>query len=97
MMQGGTTFHFVKGEIAAALAQAHEAAYGKDVRLGGGINVIQQLLNQRLVEETHVAISPVLLGFGERLFEGVNLPTLGYACTQNQSMPLTTHPALSRQ
>jgi hypothetical protein len=45
----------------------------------------------------HVAISPVLLGSGERLFEGVNLPALGYACTKHEASPLATHIVLSRQ
>lgn len=83
--------------VAAALAQAREAAQGKDVRLGGGVNVIQQFLRQRLIDEMHIAIAPVLLGAGERLFEGVNLPALGYACTRHQASPLATHVVFSRQ
>ena len=58
---------------------------------------IQQYLRQRLIDEMHIAISPVLLGSGERLFEGVNLPALGYACTKHQSTPLATHLILARQ
>jgi dihydrofolate reductase len=96
-MEGGTTFHFVTAGIGAALAQAREAAEGKDVRVGGGVNVIQQYLRQRLIDEMHVAIVPVLLGSGERLFEGTNLPALGYACTGHQSTPLATHVVLARQ
>jgi dihydrofolate reductase len=97
VMEGGTTFHFVTEGIAAALAQAREAAEGKDVRVGGGVNVIQQYLRQRLIDEMHIAISPVLLGSGERLFEGVNLPALGYACTKHQSTLLATHVVLTRR
>jgi dihydrofolate reductase len=67
------------------------------VRLGGGVSVIQQCLRQRLVDEIHIAIAPVLLGAGERLFEGVNLPALGYACTQHVSTPLATHVVFTRQ
>ena len=97
VMEGGTTFHFVTDGIDAALARAREAAAGKDVRLGGGVQVIQQYLRRRLIDEMHVAISPVLLGSGERLFEGVNLPALGYACTRHESSPLATHVVLARQ
>jgi dihydrofolate reductase len=97
VMDGGTTFHFVTQGAAVALARAREAAAGKDVRVGGGVNVIQQYLHQRLIDEMHIAISPVLLGSGERLFEGVNLPALGYACTRCESSPLATHVVLSRQ
>jgi dihydrofolate reductase len=97
VMEGGTTFHFVTEGAGAALAQAREAAAGKDVRVGGGVNVIQQYLRQRLIDEMHVAIAPVLLGSGQRLFEGTNLPALGYACTRHQSTPLATHVVLVRQ
>jgi dihydrofolate reductase len=97
VMEGGTTFHFVTEGIASALAQAREATEGKDVRVGGGVNVIQQYLRQRLIDEMHIAVSPVLLGSGERLFDGVNLPALGYACTKHQSTSLATHVVLTRQ
>jgi dihydrofolate reductase len=97
VMEGGTTFHFVTDGIAAALARAREAAGGKDVRVGGGVNVIQQYLRQRLIDEMHVAIAPVLLGSGERLFEGLNLLALGYACTRHEASPLATHIILTRQ
>ena len=97
VMEGGTTFHFVTDGIEAALARARDAAGDKDVRVGGGVNVIQQYLRQRLVDEMHVAISPVLLGAGERLFEGVDLPALGYACTRHAASARATHVVLSRQ
>jgi dihydrofolate reductase len=97
VMEGGTTFYFVTDGIAAALERAREAAAGKDVRLGGGANVIQQYLRQRLIDEMHIAISPVLLGSGARLFEGVDLPALGYVCSQHVATPLATHVVLSRQ
>lgn len=97
VMEGGTTFHFVTEGAAAALAQAREAAGAKDVRLGGGVNVIQQYLRQRLIDEMHVAISPVLLGSGERLFEGIDLPALGYACTKHEASALATHVILARR
>jgi len=96
-MEGGTTFHFATDGITAALERALEAANGKDVRLGGGVSVIQQYLRERLVDEMHIAIAPVLLGSGERLFEGINLPALGYACTKHEASSRATHIVLSRQ
>jgi dihydrofolate reductase len=80
-MKGGTTFHFVTSGIESALSQAFEAAGGADVRLGGGPSTIQQYLRAGLVDELHVAIVPILLGGGERLFEEVGvLP--GYECAE---------------
>lgn len=97
VMQGGTTFYFVTEGIEVALARAREAAGAKDVRVGGGVNVIQQYLRQRLIDEMHIAISPVLLGAGERLFEGVNLPALGYTCVQHVATERATHLVLAKQ
>jgi dihydrofolate reductase len=91
VMEGGTTFYFVTDGLASAVKQAREAAGGKDVRLGGGVSVIQQGLRERLIDEMHVAIAPVLLGSGEHLFNGLNLPALGYTCTQHAASPLATH------
>ncbi len=96
-MEGGTTFHFVTEGIGAALARAREAAQEKDVRLGGGVDVIRQYLRERLVDEMHVAVAPVVLGAGERLFDGVDLPALGYACTRHEASPFATHVILTRQ
>lgn len=97
VMDGGTTFHFVTEGIDVALARAREAAEGKDVRVGGGVNVIQQFLRRRLIDEMHIAVAPVLLGSGERLFEGVDLPALGYECSQHVATPLATHFVIARR
>jgi len=96
VMDGGTTFHFVTEGTAVAVERAREAAGGKDVRVGGGVNVIQQFLRQRLIDEMHIAISPVLLGSGERFFEGVNLPALGYACVKQEATARANHLILVR-
>jgi len=96
-MDGGTTFHFVTEGADVALARARQAAGGKDVRVGGGVQVIQQYLRQRLIDEMHIAMSPVLLGAGERLFEGVNLVELGYTCTRHEATARATHLVLTRQ
>jgi dihydrofolate reductase len=70
-MQGGTSFHFVTDGIESALAQAREAAAGKDVKIAGGADVANQYLAAGLVDEMTLNVAPVLLGGGERLFEGV--------------------------
>jgi dihydrofolate reductase len=96
VMEGGTTFHFVTDGIQSALAQARDAANGKDVRVGGGAATIRQYLKQRLIDELHIAIAPVLLGNGERLFEGINLLELGYTCSKHVATPRATHIVLTR-
>jgi dihydrofolate reductase len=96
VMAGGTTFHFVTEGVEAAVEQARAAAGDQDVRMGGGVSVIQQALRARLVDELHVAISPVLLGAGERLFEGVDLPALGYRCERQVGTERATHVVLRR-
>lgn len=97
VMQGGTTFHFVTDGIHAALDKAADAAAGKEVRIGGGVATIHQYLRAKLIDELHVAVSPVLLGSGERLFEGIDLVELGYHCTERAATPKATHFVLSRQ
>jgi len=96
VMEGGTTFYFVTEGIESALAQAREAANGKDVRIGGGAATIRQYLKHRLIDELHIAIAPVLLGSGERLFDNIDLPSLGYSCTQHVGTPRATHIVLTR-
>lgn len=90
-MQGGTEFHFVTDGIEAARARAFDAANGADVRLGGGVATMQQYLRAGLVDEMHVAVSPVLIGSGERLFEGLDLPRLGYRVSEVLASPAATH------
>ena len=96
-MEGGTTFHFVTGGIHDALGRAREAAGGKDVRIGGGADTVNQYLRAGLIDELHIAISPVLLGRGERLFEGVDMRALGYECLQFVGSEKATHVVLARQ
>lgn len=97
VMQGGTTFHFVTDGIDAALRRAREAAAGKDVRLGGGAATIRQYLRARLVDMMHVAESSVLLGAGESLFAGVDLPALGYRIEEHVATAGATHYVLVRE
>ena len=93
-MEGGTTFHFVTGGIHEALSRAREAANGLDVRVGGGAEVIRQYLQEALIDELHIAISPILLGQGERLFEGANLQAVGYECVELVGSEKATHVVL---
>jgi dihydrofolate reductase len=95
-MEGGTTFHFVTQGIHEALQQARGAAAGKDVRIGGGANTVQQYLRAGLVDELHIAVAPVLLGRGERLFADVDLRAQGYTCTQSAATEAATHYLLAR-
>ena len=81
-MKGGTDFRFVTDGIESALEQAKAAAGGKDIRIGGGTATVRQFLEKRLIDEVHLAISPVLLGDGENLFQGLNLSKLGYECAE---------------
>lgn len=96
-MEGNTTFHFVTGGIHAALDLARRAAGGRDVRIGGGPHTVQQYLRAGLVDEMHVAVAPVLLGGGERLFEGVDLRALGYACVTSVASDKAAHFVFRRQ
>ena len=96
-MDGGTTFHFVTGGIHEALARAREAADGADVRVGGGAQTVCQYLDAALIDELHFAVIPVLLGSGERLFDG--LPRLGeaYECVVTQQGERAVHVVLRKQ
>lgn len=94
VMEGGTTFHFVTDGIQAALERAKAAAQGKDVRIGGGVATIQQFLRARLIDELHIAISPVLLGSGERLLAGLDMTELGYGCVEHVGTEKATHVVL---
>lgn len=81
-MKGGAIFHFVTAGIEAALEMAQAEARDRDIRLGGGTKTIRQYLSSKLVDEMHIALSPTLLGSGESLFHGINLPELGYECVE---------------
>jgi dihydrofolate reductase len=96
-MEGGTTFHFVTDGIHEALKRAVSAAKGQDVRLGGGVSTIRQYLRAGLVDEMHIAISPVLLGSGESLFAGLNLLQLGYQRTEHVATAHAMHVVLSKR
>jgi dihydrofolate reductase len=96
-MNGGTTFHFVTDGIEAALRRATDAAAGRDIRVGGGIATIRQYLRAGLIDQMHLAIAPTLLGSGEALLTGLDLPKLGYRCTEHVPTPSATHVVLAKQ
>ncbi|NID14760.1 dihydrofolate reductase family protein [Luteibacter yeojuensis] len=96
-MNGGTVFHFVTGGIDEALARAKEAAGGNDVRIGGGASTIRQYLGAGAIDELHIAVSPVLLGRGETLFTGLDLPGLGYAVKEQAQGEHAMHIVLARR
>lgn len=96
-MEGGTVFHFVTDGIEAALDRAKEAAKGRDVRIGGGAATIRQFLTAGLVDEMHVAVAPILLGGGEPLFAGIDLPRLGYEVSRHVCSEKATHVVLTRR
>jgi dihydrofolate reductase len=95
-MEGGTTFIFVTNGIEAALEQAKLAANGRDVKIGGGVETVRQYLRAGLIDELHFAFSPVVLGQGEAMFSGTDLPALGYRVTEHQATEHATHIVLSR-
>jgi dihydrofolate reductase len=95
-MDGGTTFHFVTGGHREALQRAVEAAGGKDVRVGGGAATIRQYLADGLIDELHLAVSPVLLGSGEHLLGGLDLLQLGYRVVEHAATPHATHLVLRK-
>jgi len=90
-MQGGTTFTFVTAGIEAALELAVSAAAGRDVVLGGGASVVRQYLAAGLVDEVGVSLVPVLLGSGERLFEGLGEAGLTLEQVRAIEAPGVTH------
>jgi dihydrofolate reductase len=96
-MSGGTTFHFVTEGIHAAFQRAMDAAQGQDVRVGGGVSTIQQYLRAGLIDDIHLAISPVLLGSGEHLLAGIDLPKFGYQCTEHVPTPNATQVVLTKR
>jgi dihydrofolate reductase len=77
-MKGGTTFHFVTDGIEAALEAAKKAANGKDIRIGGGVSTIRQYLQAGYIDELQLTFEPILLGSGEHLLSGIDLPALGF-------------------
>lgn len=96
-MDGGTVFHFAADGIHAALERATEAAGGQDVRVGGGVATIREYLCAGLIDVLHLAIAPTLLGSGEHLLAGIDLPTLGYQLSEHVATANATHLVLTKR
>jgi dihydrofolate reductase len=96
-MEGGTTFYFVTRGIESALQKARNAANGKDVRIGGGVSTIRQFILAGHIDEIHLALSPILLGEGENLLSGINLPQLGFTVDRVTAGENATHIFIRRQ
>ena len=96
-MKGGTTFYFITDGIHSALEKAKQAAGDKDIRIGGGPATVRQYLKERLIDELHLAMRPIFLGKGEKLFEGLDLRELGYKVENTVQGERATHLIIRKQ
>lgn len=95
--RGGTTFHFVTEGIDVAMERAFDASSGLDVRLGGGVATIRDKLRAGLLDELHLASSPIILGSGELVFDGVKDMGKRHECSQLLSTEQVIHVVFSRR
>jgi dihydrofolate reductase len=95
-MEGGTVFHFVTEGIEVALDRARQAAGELNIKIGGGVDTVRQYLRAGHIDEIHYAVSPVVLGRGEAMFNGIDLRGLGYRVSEHVATELATHIVLSR-
>jgi dihydrofolate reductase len=91
VQNGSTTFHFINDGIYSALEKAKQSAKGKDIRIQGGANTIQQFLNAGLIDECFIHIAPVFLGSGIRLFDGIDKDIYDIQIEEIIPSDLTTH------
>ena len=94
---GGTTFHFLIDGPETALAQARQSAGGKDIRIAGGADVIQQYLNLGVVDELEITLAPVLFGSGRRLFENLREAAPRFRIDRVIDTPAATHTRYVRE
>jgi dihydrofolate reductase len=95
-MAGGTTFYFIEANPVDALQQAVQAANGKDVRIGGGPSMVRDYLKACLVDRLHVAVAPILLGRGIRLWDDLRGLETGYTVTSETAESGTIHLTFQR-
>ena len=93
---GRDDLHFVTDGIESALEQAKAAAGDLDVKIGGGVSTVRQYLQAGLIDELHYAVSPVFLGQGEKMFDGIDLPALGFGVTEQVTSPNAMHVVLTK-
>ncbi|WP_217210347.1 dihydrofolate reductase family protein [Streptomyces sp. AC550_RSS872] len=95
-MEGGTTFHFLDASPAEALEAAREAAGDQDVRIGGGVTLLRDFLAAELVDHMHIVVTPILLGRGERLWDGLEGLEQAYDIEAISSPSGVTHLTFTR-
>lgn len=88
---GGTTFYFVTDGPASALEKARESAGGRDIRISGGADVIQQYLDMGVIDELEIALAPILFGSGRRLFENLQESPSQFRIDKVLNTPDATH------
>jgi dihydrofolate reductase len=88
-MEGGTTFHFVTEGFDAAYSAACETAGERGVDIAGGASTVRQALHAGVIDELTLDITPVLLGAGERIFDG--LESFGFEPAEVLHSPISTH------
>jgi dihydrofolate reductase len=96
-MNGGTTFDFLDASPAQALAQARQAAAGADVRIGGGPSTVREFLAAGLIDYLHIVVVPIVLGRGERLWDGLEALEDRFQIEAVNSPSGVTHVTLSRR
>jgi len=96
-MEGGTTYHFLDASPAEALAEARDAADGKDVRIGGGVSVIRDFLAAGLVDHMNLIVVPIVLGRGERIWDGQEGLENGYDIESTSTPSGVTHVTFTRK
>ena len=96
-MNGGTTFEFLDASPAQALTQARQAAAGRDIRIGGGPSIIRDFLAAGLIDYVHIVVVPIVLGRGERLWDGLEALENRFRIEAASSPSGVTHVTLSRR
>lgn len=90
-MEGGTTYTFVTDGIESALAQARAAAGDKNVGIAGGAQAVQEYVQEGLLDEIDIHITPLFLGGGVRLFDRPDLVETRFEPIRVVDGPQATH------